>query len=294
MSQTMRLSRSSKFSTARHAFRRCSHHTSRIHASGFDNLLSVFSGSSAKPSTNQAPRTAVKVEAAFSPPPVADTKRKFMEAYRKPIPSIYTTVIQELLVSQHFVRYNINYQYDEVLALGFVSVFEQILDGIDESEKTKIFDAYVQALSEDPKKYRSDAAALEKWAGSLDGTDGLSPDSNGTELQVVLARVSDRAAEGKFHYSKFFAIGLFRLLELTGAKEPAALEKLVKSINVKPELVNKDLMFYKGVLSKLTAAKELMRDFLEREKKKQAERAAEKSAKQSEVSVPESQPTVQA
>ena len=46
-----------------------------------------------------------------------------------------------------------------------------------------------------------------------------------------------------------------RLLELTGAKEPAALEKLVKAVGVKPESVNKDLLLYKGILSKLSAAK---------------------------------------
>jgi hypothetical protein len=46
-----------------------------------------------------------------------------------------------------------------------------------------------------------------------------------------------------------------RLLELTGAKEPAALEKLVKAVGVKPAAVNKDLLLYKGVLSKLSAAK---------------------------------------
>jgi hypothetical protein len=42
---------------------------------------------------------------------------------------------------------------------------------------------------------------------------------------------------------------------LTGAKEPAALEKLVKAVGVKPESVNKDLLLYKGILSKLSAAK---------------------------------------
>lgn len=46
-----------------------------------------------------------------------------------------------------------------------------------------------------------------------------------------------------------------RLLELTGAKEPAALEKLVKAVGVNPASVNKDLLMYKGVLSKLSAAK---------------------------------------
>lgn len=70
-----------------------------------------------------------------------------------------------------------------------------------------------------------------------------------------------------------------RLLEITGAKEPSALEELVKAVGVKPESVNRDLMLYKNNLAKLAAAKELMRDFLEREKKKQAEREADKAAR---------------
>jgi hypothetical protein len=54
--------------------------------------------------------------AAFSPPTVAETKRNFIEAYTRPIPAIYNTVLQELLVQQHFIRYGINYQYNAVSA----------------------------------------------------------------------------------------------------------------------------------------------------------------------------------
>lgn len=59
-----------------------------------------------------------------------------------------------------------------------------------------------------------------------------------------------------------------------GAKDPTALETLVKSMNVKTESVNRDLTAYKGILSKLNAAKELMAELLAREKKKAAERFA--------------------
>lgn len=58
-----------------------------------------------------------------------------------------------------------------------------------------------------------------------------------------------------------------------GAKDPTALETLVKSMNVKTESVNRDLTAYKGILSKLNAAKELMAELLVREKKKAAERS---------------------
>lgn len=59
-----------------------------------------------------------------------------------------------------------------------------------------------------------------------------------------------------------------------GAKDPTALETLVKSMNVKTESVNRDLTAYKGILSKLNSAKELMAELLAREKKKAQERSA--------------------
>lgn len=59
---------------------------------------------------------------------------------------------------------------------------------------------------------------------------------------------------------------------VAGAKDPKALETLVKSMNVKTESVNRDLTAYKGILSKLNAAKELMAELMAREKRKQEER----------------------
>jgi hypothetical protein len=51
--------------------------------------------------------------AKFVPPTVGETKKKFMTGYSKPIPSIYSTVVQELLVQMHFITYHINYEYNE-------------------------------------------------------------------------------------------------------------------------------------------------------------------------------------
>lgn len=234
----------------------------------------------ASPAARPSSRRSVVVNAAFAPPTVADTKKAFSDAYKRPIPALYNTVVQELLVQQHFIRYSVNYKYNAVYALGFVSVFDQILDGFDAEQKDQIFTAYVKALGEDPAQYRSDADKLESQARELSGPDGLSPDAAGNDLQKALAQVAAANEAGNFAYNRFFAVGLFRLLELTGAKEPAALEKLVKAVGVKPASVNKDLLMYKGVLSKLSAAKEMMREFLEREKRKQAERDASKAEKQ--------------
>lgn len=44
-----------------------------------------------------------------------------------------------------------------------------------------------------------------------------------------------------------------------GSKDPKSLAGLVKALNLSQERVNADLMTYKGVLSKLEAAKEIMK-----------------------------------
>lgn len=208
---------------------------------------------------------------------MADTKKKFLDAYNKPIPGIYSTVVNELLVQQHLIRYNRKYQYNsvrrlhvsqpsmqstqrahhQVFALGFVSVYEQIGEGLEAAERDAIFTAYIKALDESPDTYRKDAAALEEWAKSLDSAESVAPNADGDIGQKALAAVASQVADGKFAYSKFFAIGLFRLLELTGAKDPKALGSLVTALGVRQDMVNRDLLTYKGVLSKLSAAKEL-------------------------------------
>ncbi len=69
-------------------------------------------------------------------------------------------------------------------ALGFVSVYEQILESLPEAERAAIFTAYITALGEDPEQYRRDAARIEAAASSLSGPDGLAPDASGNDVQV--------------------------------------------------------------------------------------------------------------
>lgn len=55
-----------------------------------------------------------------------------------------------------------------------------------------------------------DAEKLEGWAKGLSGPTDLKPEASGDEVQQKLAGIAEKAAAGKFLYTKFFAIGLFR------------------------------------------------------------------------------------
>ena len=216
----------------------------------------------------------------WNPPPVADTKAAFYALYRKPLPAIYNVVLQELLVQAHLVRNNVDYEYDALYALGLSSVLDAVLEGLEGSagDRDAVFDAFVKSLGEDPARYRSDAAEMAKFAKEAGGADALAPSADGSFGQKALATVAARAASGELYYSRVLAVGVFRLLELSGAKDPKALESLASALGVPQAAVARDLGTYKAVLSKLAAAKELMRELLERERKKQAERLAEKAA----------------
>ena len=203
---------------------------------------------------------------------VSDTKDKFLKAYPYPIPSVWSTITSELLVQGHFDKYNVKHQYNELASLGFVSVFDQLYEGFpSEEEKGKIFAAFLGALGEDAAQTRADAEKLGALAASASGVEDL-------KAAPIFASMASQAATGKLNYTKCLAIGMFRMLELAKATDPKALEALVEASGASQKKVSGDLAMYKGLLSKLAAAKELQEEFLERERRKTAERLAKKEA----------------
>ncbi|KAL0328188.1 UNVERIFIED_CONTAM: protein THYLAKOID FORMATION1, chloroplastic [Sesamum calycinum] len=216
----------------------------------------------------------------FDPPTVSETKSNFLKAYKRPIPSIYNTVLQELIVQQHLMRYKTSYQYDPVFALGFVTVYDQLMEGYPSDEdREAIFKAYIEALNEDPAQYRADAKKLEEWARSQSASSLVDFASREGEVEGILKDISARAgSKGSFSYSRFFAVGLFRLLELSNATEPTILDKLCLALNVNKKSVDRDLDVYRNLLSKLVQAKELLKEYVDREKKKVEERTASQKA----------------
>lgn len=58
-------------------------------------------------------------------------------------------------MQQHLMRCKKTYRYDAVFALGFVTVYDQLMEGYPSDEdRDAIFQAYINALKEDPQQYR--------------------------------------------------------------------------------------------------------------------------------------------
>lgn len=68
---------------------------------------------------------------------------------------------------------------------------------------------------------------MEEWARSQTATSLIEFSTKEGEVEGILKDIAERAgSKGSFSYSRFFAVGLFRLLELANATEPSVLEKV--------------------------------------------------------------------
>ncbi|KAH9323890.1 hypothetical protein KI387_018529, partial [Taxus chinensis] len=110
----------------------------------------------------------------------------------------------------------------------------------------------------------NDANKMEEWASSQDASSIVEFQSRDGEVEGILKDIAERAKGKKFfNYSRFFAIGLFRLLERANATEPIVLEKLCQALNISKPSVDRDLDTYRNILSKLVQSKELLKEYVE-------------------------------
>jgi photosystem II biogenesis protein Psp29 len=212
------------------------------------------------------------------PATVADTKAKFAQGYPYPLPSIWATVLQELLVGLHFTVTNSKYQHEEMRSLGFVSVFDQLFEGYpqeDPNAKEKIFNTFMEALGQDPKQWRADAERLSAFAAEQTSMDGIL-------ANPMFANMKSKEESKSLVYDKFIAIGFFRALETSKQTSPENLKLISEASGVTLAKINGDLGLYKSVLSRMNSAKELQAEVLERERRKTAERMEKKAAKEAE------------
>lgn len=69
---------------------------------------------------------------------------------------------------------------------------------------------------------------MEEWARSQTSASLVDFSSKEGEVEAILKDISERAGSKEgFSYSRFFAVGLFRLLELAGATDPTVLDKVI-------------------------------------------------------------------
>jgi len=217
---------------------------------------------------------------------VSDTKRTFYSLHTRPINTIYRRVVEELLVEMHLLSVNADFTYNLIYALGVVTTFHQFMEGYQpEQDQESIFQALCQAVKQDSQRLRQDADRLQTLAQSLPAKDliawlhQVNPLDIDADFQAQLAAI---ASNPHFKYSRLFAIGLFRLLELADPEmvkddkqRRETLKAIAQGLNLSEDKLNKDLEQYRSNLEKIAQALVVMTDILSAERKKRDRRRKE-------------------
>ncbi|MFK8182456.1 MAG: photosystem II biogenesis protein Psp29 [Phormidesmis sp.] len=219
---------------------------------------------------------------------VSDTKRAFYGAHTRPISALYRRVVEELMVEMHLLLVNVNFAYDPVYALGVVSVFDRFMEGYrPESDQQPIYNAIISAVEGDPAQYRSDAESAQnaaKEVPSIEAFKSLIADAKNGGGGVLKDTFHKVISNDKFKYSRLFTTGLYNIIEAVDAtvladkeKREALLTETAETFGFNSELLIKDVELYRGNLEKMAQAQEVMKDMIEAEKKKQAQREKDKA-----------------
>jgi photosystem II biogenesis protein Psp29 len=218
---------------------------------------------------------------------VSDTKRNFYSQHTRPINSIYRRVVEELMVEMHLLSTNVDFAYDPIYALGVVSSFDRFMTSYrPEGDKQSIFVALCESMGGNAQQYRTDAAAVEEFARSMQGQDTIewlahpTADGMGAQLATTLQSI---ASNPKFKYSRLFGIGIFTILEQAAPdllkdekKREAAILQIAQALHLPTEKAQKDLDTYRSNLDKLVQMEAVMADLAEAERKKREKRAQSK------------------
>lgn len=216
--------------------------------------------------------------------PVSASVARFNELFARPVPIVYRGIITELISTTHLAIVCAMWRFDSVFALGFDATFETLLKYYPNAdERDRLYQAACGALKLDVAKVRREAKEAREWVEGKTPTEILEQvkTAQGVKDGVVGALTYVRDA-GKFdwYYSRVFGIGLIEIMTITGAElSGQEAENWADQIGLDKAKFGAEMGTYLGVLERLKQAEQIFAEAAAREKKKMAERLAEKAQK---------------
>lgn len=224
--------------------------------------------------------------------PVSASMERFTKSFRRPVPIVYRSVINEAITTTHLAAVCAMWRFDAIFAFGFDSIFSNFLRYYpNDDEREKLYEAVTSALKFDKKSITSAAADVADWIDGKTEDDVLSAVAaapSGADTSTVgpvveaLAYIRD-AGDGDWYYSKLFGIGLVQIMSAVGAElSNATSDKWADAIGLERSKLGAELGNYLAAIERLKQAEQIFAEATARDAKKTAERLAEKARRAAE------------
>jgi len=214
---------------------------------------------------------------------VGEAFAAFTEEYGFQINALYKNMVNDIVGTVHLITVNARFVRDPVWSLGILSVLELLLKNYPEPGMyERITTSLFKSCNLDEAAIRAEAASLMEWAEGKTKEEVEAVLKNGDDS--VLGSVATAIKEDEFWmYSKFFGIGLLKIMETTGVEMDKdevypVMENWMSTQLGRSHLTacsDSDLFF--RVKDKLDMMETMMKEIEIREKKRMAERLEQKA-----------------
>ena len=194
---------------------------------------------------------------------VSDSKKLFHEQFPYVIPGLYKRIVDEMLVELNLLNHQNEFKQDYLFCIGLTETFNDLMKGYKpEKHLDLLFESLCSSTNFEGKEIKETSQISQKEFEDKSSTDIL--------------KLLQEKSSSKLYPSRILNIGLYILilksLDLKGKNESETndiLSNIFENLKLSFNKAEKDIGIYKGTLSKMQQAKELIEELRIKDNKKE-------------------------